>query len=82
MAVALRLMRIGKRGVPFYRIVAIDKRKKRNGRYIEKIGLYNPLTEPATIEINQKQLDLWTQRGAQISEGLAKLLKSRKTRKG
>ncbi len=78
MAVALRLMRLGRRGKPFYRIVAVDKRKKRTGAYIEKIGTYNPLAEPAEIALNSERLDYWTSKGALVSEGLQKLLKYNK----
>lgn len=76
MAVALRLMRLGKKHRPFYRIIAIDKRKKRNSRYIESVGVYNPLSEPNHIEIDWVRFDDWRQKGAIISEGLVKLLKS------
>lgn len=82
MAVALRLMRLGKRGKPSYRIIAIDKRKKRDGKYIESIGTYNPLTEPAEIKINQERFDYWKEKGAVLSEGLYRLLKSKKIKTG
>ena len=75
MAVTLRLMRLGKRHKPFYRIVAIDKRKKRNSRYIDNIGFYNPIIEPSQIEINKERFTYWVGQGAVISEGLAKILK-------
>ncbi len=78
MAVTLRLMKFGKKGYPTYRIVAIDKRKKRDGSYIEKIGVYNPMIEPANLEINNERLQYWQSKGAEISEGLRKLLKNRK----
>ncbi len=78
MAVTLRLMRFGKRKYPTYRIVAIDKRKKRDGSYIEKVGFYNPMTEPATLEIEKEKFDAWLSKGAQISESVRKLLKHRK----
>ena len=79
MAVTLRLMKFGKKGYPTYRIVAIDKRKKRDGSYIEKIGVYNPMVEPANLVIDQDRMKYWTGKGAQISEGLRKLLKNRKS---
>ncbi len=78
MAVVLRLMRIGRRRSPFYRIIAVDKRKKRDGTYIENIGTYNPLTEPAEIKLNDERFFYWKQQGAEISEGLQKLLKYQK----
>jgi len=74
MAVALRLMRFGKRKQPYYRIVALDKRKKRDGAYIEKIGIYHPLLEKDTIQINKERFEFWKSKGAQLSEGLQKLL--------
>jgi len=71
-------MRFGKRHYPTYRIVVLDKRKKRDGSYIEKVGFYNPMTSPATIDINQEKFDSWIAKGAQISEGMRKLLLYRK----
>jgi len=78
MAVCLRLMRFGKKGSPVYRIVAIDKRKKRNTKYIEKIGFYNPMTNPCILEINKDRYDFWIKNGALISDGLLKLIKFNK----
>ena len=52
MPATVRLMRIGKKKNPFYRIIVTDKRKKRDGKYIEKLGFYNPLTNPPTISID------------------------------
>lgn len=75
MAVTIRLMRFGKRHYPTYRIVALDKRRKRDGSYIEKIGTYNPMLTPALIEINEERMGYWTKNGALISEGMRKLLK-------
>lgn len=73
-------MRLGRRGKPFYRIVAVDKRKKRTGAYIEKIGTYNPLAEPAEIAFSSERLAHWVSKGALISEGLRKLLIYKKRR--
>ena len=78
MAVTLRLMRLGKRGKAFYRIVAVDKRKKRTGGYIEKLGIYNPLKDPAEISFDKDRFNQWIKKGALISEGLRKLLKYEK----
>jgi len=75
MAVAIRLFRLGKKDKPFYRIVVADKRNKRQGKYIEEIGYYNPLKEPAEVKINKERLDYWLNRGAILSEGLQKLKK-------
>ncbi len=77
MAITLRLMRLGKKNRPFYRIVAIEKSKKRNGKYFEKIGVYNPFDE-WTVKINSKRFEHWINKGAQISKGLRKLLKMQK----
>lgn len=79
MAVTLRLYRIGKKGQPSYRIVAVNKRYKANGKYIEEIGRYNPLKNPAEITINQEKFDYWIKNGAIISEGLEKVLKYKKS---
>lgn len=74
-------MRFGKKHKPSYRVVALDKRKKRDGSYIEKVGFYDPMTEPATVTIDQARFAYWTERGAILSEGLQKLLKNRKADK-
>ena len=73
MPAAIKLMRIGKRGNPNYRIVVMDKRKKRTGSYIEKIGFYNPIANPPVLSIDKKRFDFWVTRGAVLSEGIAKL---------
>lgn len=78
MAVTIRLMRFGKPKTPFYRIVVLDKRKKRDGSYIEKIGQYNPLTEPMEILLSKSRFEYWKSVGAQLSEGMTKLLKDTK----
>lgn len=73
MAATIRLMRFGKKGQPFYRIVVLEKARKRDGAYIEALGTYNPMTEPATISINEERMNHWKSVGAQISEGVKKL---------
>lgn len=78
MAVALRLMRFGKRKQPYYRIVALDKTKKRDGSYIEKVGLYHPLTAEKNISINKERFEYWKSKGAQLSEGLARIMNNEK----
>lgn len=78
MAVSMRLMRFGKKGYPTYRVVVLDKRKKRDGSYIENIGVYQPMNEPAKLELLKERFEYWSSRGAQISEGFAKLLKDKK----
>lgn len=73
MPATIKLMRIGKKGHPSYRIVVVDKRKKRNTAYIEEIGFYNPMTDPATLKINQDKLKSWLQKGATLTDGARKL---------
>jgi len=68
MSVRIRLQRHGKKGKPFYWIVAADARAKRDGRFLEKIGTYNPNTNPATININIDDAVKWLQNGAQPSD--------------
>lgn len=75
MAVTIRLMRFGKKSRPSYRVVVLDKRKKRDGAYLEKIGFYNPMTQPATLQIDKNKFKDWIKKGAQTSEGIRKLLK-------
>ncbi|TYB79064.1 30S ribosomal protein S16 [Bizionia myxarmorum] len=68
MAVKIRLQRHGKKGKPYYWIVAADARAKRDGKYLEKIGSYNPNTNPATIELDIDGAVKWLQNGAQPTE--------------
>ena len=74
MAVRLRLMRMGKKKQPTYRVVAADSRKARNGRFIEIVGTYNPRQEPSLIEIDNERALHWLRHGAQPSERVQKLL--------
>lgn len=71
----IRLLRTGKRGQPSYRVVVSDQRARRDGRYVEIIGRYNPLTNPSQIEIDQDRATYWLSVGAQPSEGVVALLK-------
>jgi small subunit ribosomal protein S16 len=75
MATRLRLQRHGKKGKPFYHVVAADARSPRDGRFIEKVGTYNPNTNPATIEINHERALYWVQNGAEMSETTRALMK-------
>lgn len=68
MATKIRLARHGKKGHPFYHIVIADSRAPRDGRYIEKLGTYNPNTNPATIELNFDSALAWMQNGAQPTD--------------
>ena len=75
MAVRLRLMRMGKKKQPTYRVVAADSRSPRNGRFIEIIGTYQPRLEPSVVKIDNERAVHWLQHGAQPSETVEKLLK-------
>ncbi|MEY2868650.1 MAG: hypothetical protein RIR01_1110 [Bacteroidota bacterium] len=68
MSVKIRLQRHGKKGKPFYWVVAADARSKRDGRYLEKIGTYNPNTNPATIDLNLDSAVKWLHNGAQPTD--------------
>jgi small subunit ribosomal protein S16 len=74
MAVKIRLMRIGAKKRPFYRVVAVDEQKKRTGAYLELLGTYNPLTEPKEIKLNQELIDSWLKKGAQPSDGFLRII--------
>ncbi|MDX2277950.1 MAG: 30S ribosomal protein S16 [Saprospiraceae bacterium] len=75
MAVKLRLQRKGRRKAPFYHIVVADSRAPRDGRFIEKIGTYNPLTVPATIELNQDAAFKWLMIGAEPTDTVNAILR-------
>ncbi|OQX87266.1 30S ribosomal protein S16, partial [candidate division KSB1 bacterium 4484_87] len=74
MAVKLRLTRRGKKKQPFYRIVAIDSRAKRDGKYIDKLGHYNPLTNPADVLIDEEKVLYWLKNGAIPTDTVKNLL--------
>ncbi|WP_419917791.1 30S ribosomal protein S16 [Candidatus Poriferisocius sp.] len=74
MAVRLRLMRMGKKKQPTYRVVAADSRKARNGRFIEIVGTYNPRQDPSLIQVDNERALYWLRHGAQPSERVQKLL--------
>lgn len=74
MPVKIRLMRIGAKKRPFYRVVAVDERKKRTGGYLELLGTYNPLTEPKEVKLDQVKIDAWVKKGAQMSEGFLRVI--------
>src|SRR5680860_374660 len=77
MPVKIRLQRHGKKGKPFYWIVAADSRAKRDGKYLEKLGTYNPNTNPATIDLNFESSVKWLQNGAQPSDTARNILSYR-----
>lgn len=70
----IRLMRIGTKKKPFYRVVAVDERAKRTGAYIELLGTYNPLTEPKDIQLKKDRIDYWIKQGAQPSVGYLRII--------
>ncbi len=72
----IRLARFGAKKKPFYRIVVIEKERARNGRNLEVVGHYNPLTDPAKVELNHSRIEHWTRNGAQVSETVARLIKN------
>lgn len=74
MAVRIRLKRVGAKKRPFYRIVVADSRSPRDGRFIDEIGVYNPTTEPVTLNINDEKAQAWLQKGAQPSDTVKSLL--------
>lgn len=74
MAVKLRLRRLGKKKQPIYKIVAADARSPRDGKFIEAIGLYNPLTNPASIDIKEERALYWLNNGAQPTDTVRSLL--------
>ena len=75
MAVKIRLRRMGAKKAPFYRVVVADSRYPRDGRFIEEIGYYNPLTEPAEVKIDAEKAKKWIANGAQPTETVKDLLK-------
>lgn len=72
--VKIRLMRLGAKHKPFYRLVVADSRAPRSGRYIEAIGYYNPTTEPSTIKIDEGKAVAWLRKGARPSDAARVLL--------
>lgn len=75
MAVAIRLTRVGATKRPAYRVIAIDKRRSRDGRALEILGFYDPLTEPATVQLDTEKINAWIGKGAQPSETVVKLMR-------
>ena len=78
MAVAIRLQRKGRTHRPFYHIVAADHKAPRDGKFIEKLGTYNPNSEPSEIEYNEERIKYWYSHGAQVSNSLKKILQKNK----
>ena len=75
MAVAIRLTRVGATKRPAYRVIAIDKRRSRDGRALEILGYYDPLTEPATVKLETDKIKAWIGKGAQPSDMVVRLMR-------
>ena len=75
MAVKIRLMRIGAKKAPYYKVVVADSKAPRNSAYIDLIGTYNPMTEPAEIKIDAEKAAQWIKNGAQTTDTVKALLK-------
>lgn len=73
--VKIRLRRMGAKKAPFYRIVVADSRYPRDGRFIEEIGIYNPVTDPAELKVDVDRAQAWIKTGAQPTETVKALLK-------
>jgi small subunit ribosomal protein S16 len=78
MALKMRLKRLGRKGAPFYHIVVTDSRNARNGRFIERLGYYDPMKELSTIEMTLDRVVHWYALGARPSDSFASLLKAKK----
>jgi small subunit ribosomal protein S16 len=75
--VAMRLTRIGSKKRPYYRIVVIDKRRARNGRFLEVLGQYSPAANPIRVEINSERAQYWLSKGAEPSETVRSILRQK-----
>lgn len=75
MAVKIRLARHGSTKAPFYRIVVADSRSPRDGKFIDRVGTYNPRTQPSDIQVDAEKAKAWIQKGAQPTDQVKKLLK-------
>lgn len=72
----IRLARFGAKKKPFYRVVVIEKERARNGRNLEVVGHYNPLTKPAQVNLKHERVDYWVKNGAQMSDTVQRLVKN------
>ena len=78
MAVKIRLRRMGAKKAPFYRVVVADSRSPRDGRFIEEVGTYNPMTEPAQVNLDMEKVEKWIKNGAQPTDTVKKLIDNAK----
>ena len=72
--VKIRLQRVGKKKAPYYHIVVADSRRARNGKIIEQIGTYDPMTDPATVELDAEKVTTWIKNGAQPTDTVKALI--------
>ena len=72
--VKIRLQRVGKKKAPFYHVVVADSKSPRDGKIVEKIGTYNPMTEPATIELDAEKVATWIKNGAKPTDTVKALI--------
>ncbi len=77
MAVKIRLRRMGAKKAPYYRVVVADSRYPRDGRFIEQVGTYNPMVEPAAVEFDAEKVTKWIANGAQPTDTVKRLLKNK-----
>ena len=77
MAARIRLARVGSKKNPIYRVVVADSRSPRDGRFIEIVGRYNPQTDPSTIDLDEDKVRDWLSKGAQPSDSVRRLLKTK-----
>lgn len=73
----IRLTRTGKKNDPKYRLILIEEYKRRDGRYIENLGFYDPIPQPHILKVDIEKIKVWIGKGAQLSDGARKLLKSK-----
>jgi small subunit ribosomal protein S16 len=78
--VKIRLLRAGAKKRPFYRVIAIDERRKRDGRALEFLGTYNPITEPAEIKLKTDRIEAWVAKGAELSDAVRALIRRSRER--
>jgi len=77
--VRIRLSRRGAKKKPFYRVIAADQRSKRDGRFIEQLGYYDPMKDPYDLKLDLERIDHWLSKGAQPSETVARLIEKART---
>lgn len=76
MAVKIRLARHGAKKHPYYRVIVIDSRSRREGRPIEEVGRYNPCVDPSTVKLDLEKIDAWIAKGAQPTDTVARLIET------